>query len=94
MRSKADETFVIVETLICPLQTIAYYNERGGPVFSIFVDSSKAFDRVSHNILFDKLIERNVPLCIVCLLSFWYAHQQMVVKWGNCFSSFFTVSIV
>ena len=73
-------------------QIVAYYNERGSPVFSVFVDSSKAFDRVSHNILFDKLIERNVPLCFVRLLSFWYVRQRMVVKWGNCFSTYFSVS--
>ena len=73
-------------------QIVAYYNERGSPVFSVFVDSSKAFDRVSHNILFDKLIERNVSLCFVRLLSFWYVRQRMVVKWGNCFSTYFSVS--
>ena len=26
------------------------------------------------------------------MLSFWHAHQRMVVKWGSCFLSFFTVS--
>ena len=68
-------------------QIVAYYNERGSPFFSVFVDSSKAFDRVSHNSLFDKLIERNIPLYFVRLLNFWYVRQRMVVKWGNCFST-------
>jgi len=57
------------------------------PVFSAFLDASKAFDRTIHNLLFAKLIKRNVPMCIVRLLLSWYRQQTMQVKWGattNC----------
>ena len=73
-------------------QVVDYYVNHDSPTFSVFINSSKAFDKVSNNILFEKLIERNIPSCFVRLLCFWCSHQQMTVKWGNCFSSSFTVS--
>jgi len=62
------------------------------PVFSAFLDASKAFDRTNHNLLFAKLIKRNVPICIVRLLLSWYRQQTMQVKWGTNYSSPFTVT--
>ena len=36
---------------------------------------------------------RYVPTCFVRLLQYWYAHQTMQVKWGNCLSKSFLVTI-
>ena len=55
------------------------------------LDASMAFDRISHVILFKKLIARNVPLYIVRILWFWYRNQILFVKW-NVFSEDFTVN--
>ena len=41
-------------------QTVSYVN-KDTPVFLAFLDASKAFDRTNHNLLFAKLIKRNVP---------------------------------
>ena len=38
-------------------QVIDYYRYNGSPVYLCFLDASKAFDRVPHNILFSKLFE-------------------------------------
>ena len=57
-----------------------------------FLDASKAFDRVKHSVLFNKLTRRGVPGYIVKLLSYWYAKQTMRVRWGDCISSPFSVS--
>ena len=73
-------------------ETVSYYVNKDTPVFSAFLDASKAFDRTNHNQLFAKLIKRNVPMCIVRLLLSWYRQQTMQVKWGTNYSSPFTVT--
>ena len=55
----------------------------------MFLDVSKAFDRVLHMKLFEKPIQRKVPTCFVCLLKHWYKEQTMQIKWGKHFSELF-----
>ena len=51
-------------------QAISYYVNQNSPVFSTFLNASKAFDRVNHKLLFKKLSNRNVPTCFVRLLAY------------------------
>ena len=39
-----------------------------------------------------KLIDRNVPMCFVRLLWFWYKFQSVVMRWGNAYSKPFTAA--
>ena len=73
-------------------EVIRYYHNNSSPMFVCFMDASKAFDRIEHNILFHKLLERNVPVYLVKILCFWYSNQLMCVRWGTSMSSFFNVS--
>lgn len=52
------------------------------------IDMSKAFDRLDHFILFDKLMDRGIPVCYINLIVNWYSKTYMSVKWGNCQSGF------
>ena len=71
---------------------MSLYINKGSHIFSVLLDASKAFDKVSHSLLFKKLINPNVPLCSVCLLYFWYRNQTMRVKWGAELSRSFNVT--
>ena len=42
-----------------------YYTARGSPVFACFLDVAKAFDRVNHCLLFNKLLDTGWPPSIV-----------------------------
>ena len=71
---------------------IDYYRNLNTPVYICFLDLSKAFDKVNHWILFDKLLKRNIPTMIIRILVYWYCNQQCFVKWGNVMSTPFQVS--
>lgn len=45
-----------------------------------FIDASKAFARVNHHKLFEKLSQRGAPDSIIRILAYWYANQSMQVK--------------
>ena len=71
---------------------VKYYNHFHSPVYTCFLDASKAFDRINHWTLFSKLIARGVPCPLVRIIMFWYRTQTICVKWGKLCSSYFSVS--
>ena len=73
-------------------ELIDRYVEQQSSVYLCFLDASKAFDRVNHFSLFNKLINRGVPGYLVRILIFWYKNQEMCVRWGNIMSKGFKVS--
>ena len=70
---------------------IKYYTRQNSPVYTCFLDASKAFDRISHWTLFKKLIACNTPVLIVRILMFWYQRQSICVKWGKRTSEYFSI---
>ena len=70
---------------------IDFFTKRDSHVYAAFLDFSKAFDRISHHGLFLKLMDRNVPLCFLLLVMFWYLNMEYDVKWASSKSNSFRV---
>ncbi len=65
---------------------------NGSPVFGCFLDASKAFDKVNHAALFNKLLARDLPPVLCRFLLSWYKDQKMQVCWNTSVSSAFSVT--
>ena len=73
-------------------EAVLKYRSLNSNVYSCFLDASKAFDRVNHYVLFEKLIKRGIPIYIVRILIFWYTTPKMYVCWKNIMSKHFSVT--
>jgi hypothetical protein len=69
------------------------YVNGGSTVNICTVDISKAFDRMNHKGLFVKLMERNVPSCLLVLIENWFSKCYTCVKWCSVMSSYYKLQI-
>ena len=66
-------------------QTASYFVTHGSSVHAVFLDASKAFDRVLHMKLFEKLIQRKVSMCFLRLLKHLVQRTNDANKVGQAF---------
>ena len=64
-------------------EIIDHYTKLNSRVSVCFLDASKAFDRINHTKLFDKLRKRGICGYLLRIFVFWYESQTMCVRWGN-----------
>jgi hypothetical protein len=99
-----DEFFVTAENQFgfksgvgCPhaigaVRTIVNSFINGGSTANLCaLDVSRAFPSVDHNLLFAKLMELNLPKCVVDVIVNWYNNCQSCVHWNGASSKFFVV---
>ena len=73
-------------------ETIDYYLNKKGTVYSLALDASKAFDRVNFCKLFEILLFREVNPLLLRFLINMYTNQKLRVRFNTASSEFFTVS--
>jgi hypothetical protein len=83
-----------VSTSMCTwmvVETIEYFLRNKSEIFACTMDMSKAFDRVKHSTLFDKLRKEDLPPIIIRFLMSVYKLQIANVKWNGEISNSFKI---
>ncbi len=58
-------------------EAIRFYTKHHSPVYACFVDASKAFDKLNHWILFNKMKQCGCPVYLVKCLVYWYQKEKL-----------------
>lgn len=64
-------------------EVVHSYTRKKGRAYCVFIDLSKAFDKVNHFILGETLLNRNVPPDLVLLIMNYLRNQTARVVWGR-----------
>ena len=64
------------------IETIDYFTRNCSDVYVCTMDMSKAFDKVSHSLLFKKLVSKGLPEIYSRLLIVMYREQSANVRWN------------
>ena len=67
-------------------ETVFKYINLGSEVYSCFLDLSKAFERVDHNLLLEKLNYNGTPLILINVLKSLFLNTSVSVCFNQCFS--------
>ena len=84
-----------VSTSMCTwmlVETTEYFLRNKSEVFACTMDMSKAFDRVKHSTLFQKLHKEGLPAITIRFLMSAYKLQLADVKWNGASSNSFKIS--
>ena len=84
---KANLSTIMCSSLV--IETIHYFESKCSPTCVLFIDASKAFDRVRHIDLFNVLSKRNMCALVRRLLMTMYSDQRIQVRWSNVLSEMF-----
>lgn len=71
---------------------VDFFTKRGNTINICALDISKAFDKVSHYGLFEKLMEKGAPKSLIEVIKCWYSKCNASVKWNGTISENFTTT--
>ena len=72
-------------------ETVTRYNSEGSPIYSCFLDMSKAFERVDHELLLKKLANKNVPVYLLNIIKLIFLNSSVCVKFDSILSDSWSI---
>ena len=72
-------------------ETVDYFQSKGGNVYILALDATKAFDRVDFNKLFLMLCKRGFNPLYTRLLFNMYINQKCKIRFNNSYSNYFDI---
>ena len=72
-----------IGTITVLKEVIYKYIDNRSSVYGAFLDMSKAFDCVNHEVLFSTLSDRDVPSNIISTIRSMYTQQRFAVSWSE-----------
>ena len=85
------DNFSCAHAIYIVKEVLNYFNKQHTTINIAALDISKAFDKVNHFILFNKLLDRAVPVFLVKVLVCWDGKCNAMVRWNNGFSRVFHI---
>ena len=85
------ESWLCSRYILCKMH-VDYFVANNSMVNICSLDVTKAFDRVNHYTLFNKLINRNLPVNVLLLLVNWHKHSDAFVIWNGSISIDYLIS--
>ena len=77
--------------LFAVTESVKHFTNKGSKVYFGFLDATKANDKVLHNGIFKKLMEKNVPVAFIGIPHSWYNNLHCSVHWNNVIGESFVV---
>ena len=62
------------------MEVAGHFLRNGTNIITCLLDCSKAFDKCQFDVLFNKLLERNLPPIVIRMLIYIYEEQEGCVK--------------
>jgi len=72
-------------------EVFSYYVNNGSQVACMFLDATKAFDKLEYRKLFSLLLAPQLPPVVIRILLNMYTNQQVRVLWNGVYSNVFSV---
>ena len=82
---RPDTSTILATSLL--KENISKFLFDGSVVYSCFLDLSRAFEKVDHNILLDKLLQTSLPICFSNILEQIFKKTSVSVNYCNAHSA-------